>query len=370
MIDLSEASPHQPPQPDQPPQHTQSDYGLRPEAQAFPMMLVLSLVYPCNAKCPHCPYTNSNIRQSYRDAPYMGEALFKKIADEAGPHGAYLRISGGGEPMLHEQATQLFLYAKAQGCKIGLITNGSLFDEENSRALLAAGVDMIEFSVDAADASVYEEVRKGLDWDTLVTNVKRFLAIRKEIRGVSRIVASGVHQKGVVLDAAEKFWMEEIGIDAFIKRKFLTWGENTTLDGDRSADDTPYIDTDTVPCPFLFERLNIDTRGNVMVCGFDIAAKTSMGNVNDDTIAGIWHGAGFEHYRTLHLENRGKELELCASCPDWRYRSWKHNYWKVIGKAEESRQKKLGVSGEGDASSPGAVFSPSHTSSPTHSDGS
>ena len=55
---------------------------------------------------------------------------------KSGPHGAYLRISGGGEPMLHPQATELLVYAKSNGCKIGLITNGSLFDEENSRALL------------------------------------------------------------------------------------------------------------------------------------------------------------------------------------------------------------------------------------------
>ena len=74
--------------------HTQEEYGLRPEAAEFPMMLVLSFVYPCNALCPHCPYTNSNIRKEYRDAPVMPEAIFKKIADESGPFGAYLRISG------------------------------------------------------------------------------------------------------------------------------------------------------------------------------------------------------------------------------------------------------------------------------------
>ena len=49
------------------------------------MMLVLSFVYPCNALCPHCPYTNSNIRKEYRDVPFMPEATFKKIADESGP---------------------------------------------------------------------------------------------------------------------------------------------------------------------------------------------------------------------------------------------------------------------------------------------
>lgn len=320
----------------------QAEYGLRPEAAKFPMMLVLSYVYPCNALCPHCPYTNSNIRAEYRDAPYMSEAIFKKIADESGPHGAYLRISGGGEPMLHPKATEHLVYAKSVGCKIGLITNGSMFTEENSRALIEAGVDMIEFSVDACDAETYSVVRKGLVWEELTTNVKRMVRLRNELRGTTKVIASAVNQQGVDIDAVEKFWVEGIGVDTLIKRKFLTWGVNTTLDSGKSADPSAYLNTDEVPCPFIFERLNIDSRGNVMVCGYDISANTSMGNVNTHSISDIWHGEGFKFYRDKHLAGRGGEISMCAGCPDWKYRSWHHNYWKVVRNAEEARVAKLG----------------------------
>src|ERR1700719_2714181 len=199
--------------------HTADHYGLRPEASECPMMLVLSFVYPCNALCPHCPYTNSNIRKEYRDAPYMPEVTYKKIADESGRYAAYLRISGGGEPMLHPQATELLVYAKNVGCKIGLITNGSLFDEANSRALLDAGVDMIEFSVDACDPRTYGVVRKGLEWDVLVENARRMLSMRSEHRSSSKIVASAVVQTGIDIDAVEKYWVQDIGMDYLIKRK-------------------------------------------------------------------------------------------------------------------------------------------------------
>jgi len=324
----------------------QDVYGLRPEAAEFPMMLVLSFVYPCNAECPHCPYTNSNIRDTYLDVPYMPEAVFKKIADEAGQYGAYLRISGGGEPMLHPQVIELLTYAKQVGCKIGLITNGSAFTEKHALSLLEAGVDMIEFSVDACDAETYSVVRKGLKWDRLLRNAKRMIEIRNRIGSPSKIVASGVNQQGVDIDAVEKFWRDEIGVDNFIKRKFLTWGSNTSLDGSRSADPTAYLDTDNVPCPFIFERLNIDSRGNVMVCGYDIAANTSMGMVTELSIKDIWHDEGFRHYRDMHLANKGGEIPMCASCPDWKYRSWHHNYWKVVKGAEQQRAvtlQRLGV---------------------------
>jgi radical SAM protein with 4Fe4S-binding SPASM domain len=323
------------------PVHVQDDYGIRPEASAFPMMLVLSFVYPCNAECPHCPYTNSNIRDSYKDAPYMSEEIFKKIADESGPHGAYLRISGGGEPMLHPKAVKLLTYAKEVGCKIGLITNGSAFTERNSRPLLESGVDMIEFSVDACDSETYAIVRKGLKWDRLLRNARRMLEMRNRMGSSSKIVASGVNQKSVDIGAVERFWRDEIGIDNFIKRKFLTWGVNTSLDPSRSADPAPYLDTDQVPCPFIFERLNIDSRGNVMVCGYDIAANTSMGKVGEQSIQDIWHGEGFRHYREKHLAKRGNDISMCRTCPDWKYRSWQHNYWKVVREAEGQRLASL-----------------------------
>jgi len=328
--------------------HAQEKYGLRQDAAEYPMMLVLSFAYPCNAQCPHCPYTNSNIRKEYQDAPYMSEETFKRLADESGPFGAYLRISGGGEPMLHPQATDLLVYAKSKGCKIGLITNGSKFNKENSRALMEAGVDMIEFSVDAMDRETYDRVRKGLDWDTLMESVKRMLRLRVETGSKSKIVASCVHQEGVDADAVEKFWVDNIGIDYMIKRKFLTWGSNTRLDDESSADKTAYLDTEQVPCPFIFERLNIDSRGNIMICGYDISANTRLGNVNEQSVQEIWHGLGFEFYREKHLAGKGSEIPLCSGCPDWKYRSWNHNYWKAVKNAEINRQNKFGELGEHD----------------------
>lgn len=326
----------------------QTNYGLREGAQEYPMMLVLSFAYPCNAQCPHCPYTNSNIRQEYQDAPYMGADLFRKIANESGPYGAFLRISGGGEPMLHPQATELLVYAKNVGCKIGLITNGSKFNEENAIALLEARIDMIEFSVDACDSDTYSRVRKGLNWEVLQENIRRMINLRRQLGSPSKIVASCVHQQGVDVDEVERYWVDNFSIDYMIKRKFLTWGANTNLDDEQSADKSAYLDTQTVPCPFIFERLNIDSRGNIMICGYDISAHTRLGNVNDMPIKEVWHGPGFEFYRNKHLQGEGHEVPMCSGCPDWKYRSWSHNYWKSVSNAEKSRKRKFGELSEND----------------------
>ena len=318
-------------------EHTEKTYGIRSEAMEFPMMCVLSFSYVCNAKCPNCPYTNSEIRSDYKDRPFMNEDTFKIIADQCGEYGAWVRISGGGEPLLHPQAVELIEYAKKAGARVGLITNGSRFTEESSSRLLQANVDMIEFSVDAADPDNYARVRNGLKWENLVANVKRMVEVRNTMKSKTKIIASGVNQEGIDIEVVARFW--EPVVDNFQKRKYLTWGIN---DPSKSADPTPYLPPEErIPCPFIFERLNIDSRGKVMVCGFDIAAVTDMGNVHEKSIKEIWHSNDFEHYRQKHLSGKGDDLELCRNCPDWKYRSWKHNYWKIVDNAERRRQQEI-----------------------------
>jgi len=316
--------------------HTRKSYGIRRQARDFPMMCVLSFTYVCNAKCPNCPYTNSSIRASYKKTPFMKEKTFKIIVDQCGPYGAWIRISGGGEPMLHPKAVELMEYAKKAGAKIGLITNGSKFNVENSRRLLEAGIDMVEFSVDASDSKTYSKVRKGLDWNVLLKNVKRMVQMRNKLKSKTKIIASAVNQAGVCIDKVEKFW--EPIVDNFQKRKYLTWAIN---DPSKTADSSPYLPPEKmIPCPFLFERLNIDSKGKVMVCGFDIAANTDMGNVHKRSIREIWLGKEFEYYRKMHLSHRGNEIKICSNCTDWKYRSWKHNYWKIVKNAEKNRMNK------------------------------
>jgi len=302
------------------------------------MMCVLSFVYVCNAKCPNCPYTNSQIRTDYKDRPFMEETTFKIIADQCGKYGAWVRISGGGEPMLHPKAVELMVYAKKVGARVGLITNGSLFSTENSTQLLEAQIDMIEFSVDAGDPETYGKVRRGLTWDWLLKNVQQMVELRNRLKSLTKIIASGINQVDVNINAVARFW--EPMVDNFQKRKYLTWGIN---DPSRSADPTPYLPPkEMIPCPFIFERLNIDSRGKVMVCGFDIVGKTDMGNIHERSIKEIWHGGEFEYYRQMHLNKRGAEIELCKDCPDWKYRSWRHNYWKIVKSAEKKRRVQLG----------------------------
>ena len=78
-----------------------------------------------------------------------------------------------------------------------------------------------------------------------------------------------------------------------------------------------------------------------MVCGYDISASTSMGNVNTDpsAISGTEKASGSIATSTLP---GGARTSRCApGVSDWKYRSWQHNYWKVVKNAEAARERKL-----------------------------
>jgi len=319
--------------------HLPKKFGFKEGAEDFPLMVVVSATYVCNARCPNCPYTNSEIRKNYSDAPFIKPEIFKKIADECGKYDSYIRITGGGEPLLHPQMIDLIGYAKKVGCKIGLITNGSLLTPDKADRLLAVDTDVIEISADAADERTYSKVRRGLDFNTLVNNVRYLVKKRNQMKSKTKVVVSVVNQEAVKdkLTDIVKYW-EKI-VDKVQVRKYLTWG----FLKEKSGDPTPYLPV-RVSCPFPFERLNIDTRGKIEFCGFDIAGETDFGNVMKTTIQSVWTGKRFSAWRRLILEGKYEEIPVCKKCTDWKYRSWKYNYWKVVRDAERSRKNKLGSS--------------------------
>lgn len=310
------------------------------EAKLFPKMVVINAIFPCNALCPHCPYTASTLRKEPRakEFPWISEEIFKSIADQTGQYQATLRISGAGEPMLHPQMVDLIVYAKSVGCKVGLINNGSLMNEENARRLLEAKTEMIEFSVDAADPDTYDIVRKGLNFEKTVANIKKTVELRNKLSPETTIIASVVNQKIVEdkIDSIVAFW--DAIVDKVQVRKYLTWDINDLKD---SADVAAYLEADDTPCPIPFDRLLIDTNGDIRFCIYDIKAQTTWGNVLKEPISEVWTGKNFEWLRQIHNDGEYQKMKICSTCLDRQFRSWNYNYFHLRETAKKRKEEKI-----------------------------
>jgi MoaA/NifB/PqqE/SkfB family radical SAM enzyme len=351
-----------------------TEYGLRPGAEEFPLMVVIAAVYPCNLGCPFCPYTdgNSEIRKYYHDrgGDLMPVGLWNKMAEECGEYGAWMRITGGGEPMLHKNMTEMIEHAKVKGARVWLNTNGSMFGpmekhRDRLRRIIFAGVDLIEFSMDAADAATYALLRPPHGgpprhpekwWNHHLDNIKAALEIRKELATPTRIVVSMIRQEAMdeKLEEGVRFWLRDIGVDDVITRKYLTWDDNTTLPLGQALDRHLYAELPeekAEPCVWPFERLNVDTLGRIALCGQDISFRTSdlFPNANDAPLKEIWQGEMFNWYRRMHLEGRGAECFPCRGCSAWLagVRDWKYGWLRVLNTSgehvKEVMRRDLGV---------------------------
>ena len=341
---------------------SQGDLLAERDASKFPLMIVTSIVYPCNFGCPNCPYTdeNSDLRKFYRNnnADRLPRELWDKIADECGKYGSYIRCTGGGEPLLHPELPEMISSAKSKGAKVWLNTNGSMFGPDRKgidrlHKILDSNVDMIEFSMDAADPETYAKLRppiSGKDsrsnqkrWNDQVNNIKNALELRKwKPNCSSKIVVSMIRQKDLLdVSSAEKFWREEIKVDNVITRKFLSWDDNTKINLDQSIDEKLYTkevfenDFSTLsPCVWLFERLNIDTLGRFALCGQDISFSTQaeFPTLYNSTIEDVWQGEVFKKYRKAHINGKAGLLHPCKNCSAWKagVRDWNYGWLNVI----------------------------------------
>lgn len=301
--------------------------ALAEQTKYFPKMVVINSTYLCNASCIHCPYTNSSIRKEERakQYPYILPEVFRVIADQVGEKAATLRISGAGEPFLNSNLVDYICYAHKKGCKVGVINNGSLFTEEKAIIILEHDIEMIEFSVDAADPKTYAAIRKGLNFEKTLNNIERAVALREKLKANTKIIVSVVNQKLISdkIDEIVTFWKKRV--DQVQVRKYLTWDIN---DLENSGDITPYLEPDK-PCPFPFDRMLTDTNGDVRFCVYDIKGKTRWGNVLEQSISEIWQNESFNSLRSIHKKKEFHKMEICDKCLDRQFRSWNYNYFHL-----------------------------------------
>jgi radical SAM protein with 4Fe4S-binding SPASM domain len=318
--------------------HLPQRFGLKEGAEDLPLMILPQVSNICNSNCPHCWFTaNPELRK--RDGiPFMSGLLLRRIIDEvAQSHDPQplIRVTGTGEPFLMPELTDLLVYGCAEkSIRAAVITNGSLLTPERSARLIDSGIEALEISADAADSKTYRRIRPGLNFQVLMDNIQHMVRYRNRTGAKTKILVSFVeNSREIDPDAVEAFWA--IRVDNVIRRKYLTYGQTSE---DYYSKDTYLPPDQRVPCPYPFERMVITANGNVTFCNFDVEDGYYVGNVQDDSISGIWRGTRFEAWRKLVLEGRFEDMPLCCKCNDWKYKSWTHNFFKVLNSA--GREKK------------------------------
>lgn len=270
----------------------------RDRAPRLPEIVQIEATNICNAKCTFCPRDDMTRRQGIMDW-----ALYQKIVDECAALGiGHVRMHNYGEAFVDKKLPEKIAYAKSKGIReVGVITNGSLLGPEVARAVVSAGLDAINVSLDAAGKETFESTRIGLKYDRVIANVEGLVRIRRELgRTRPKLILSFVRQDN---SAEEQAFIDHWSAvaDKIHVTNLHNWAGTLKRRGDVNF-----------PCYRQWLTFTALWDGRVSLCCADLDGRVVLGDLNTQSIAEIWNGEPYRLVRREQLESGGPAI--CRHC--------------------------------------------------------
>jgi radical SAM protein with 4Fe4S-binding SPASM domain len=214
----------------------------------------------------------------------------------------HVRVHNYGEPFLDKQLVEKVRYAKSKGiAEVGMISNGSLINEDLARGMIDAGLDAINISVDASGKEVFEATRLHLKYDDVIQNVRTLARLRNESgRTHPKLILSFVRQNNSAEEAN------------FIKEWTQVADKIHITDLHNWAGTLNATSNVTYPCYRMWQTFTVLWDGRVSLCCADFDGRHILGDLRTSSIAEIWNGKAYLEVRRQHLESGGPEI--CRSC--------------------------------------------------------
>ncbi len=271
----------------------------------FPDHVDIEISSTCNMKCPMC-YTITDEFKTHIKKKFMGLDLFKRIIDECVKYGTYsIRISLRGEPFMHKNVIEMIRYAKDNGIKeVSSLTNNLAMTPALFKDVMDAGLDWLTISFDGL-GKTYEWIRKPAGFEESYEKIKEYKRIKVKEHSWKPVIKVQTVWPAIKDNAKEYFnafepYVDDIAINPLID--YLHKDEDIAYEGN-------FI------CPVLYQRLAISSDGIVLLCSNDEFNEHTIGNVNTETIYGIWHGEKLKKAREIHERYEGvKLLAPCKQC--------------------------------------------------------
>jgi radical SAM protein with 4Fe4S-binding SPASM domain len=273
----------------------------------FPLHLLIEPTSICNLRCVMC----FQVDTTFTKREYMGMMpweLFTSVVDQAREHRCNaITLASRGEPTLHRRFGEMLQYiADAGVMDIKINTNATKLTEKLTHEILAAGVNQVVFSVDAATKATYESIRVLGKFEQVVENIDRFNTIRAvhypQSPTVTRISGVLVRDDQDVEQMSE-FWSSRVD-QIVINRAIPRW----------DSYNNPLVDS-TDACGLLWERMYVWYDGTVNPCDFDYKSCLAIGNASEAPLSQLWTSEPYRRLREAHLQAQRTSCYPCDRCP-------------------------------------------------------
>ena len=297
--------------------------ALRVDAP-IPRSVKIELCGRCNYRCGFCAI-RAREAQPTTD---MEWSLFARITREMVEAGVEeIGLFYLGEPFLApDLLTRAVRYLKTDlGVPyVFVTTNGSLATPARVRAVMAAGLDSLKFSINAADDPQFADVMQVSPrlYARALEHLREARAMRDAEGFACRLYASSIRYDGdqqtrmeALLEAQvlpyvdQHYWLPlySMGSVATAREAELGYRPIAGNQGRIGALREP------LPCWSVFTEGHVTSRGHLSACCFDADDRFSMADLTVQPFAEAWASPAFQALRAAHLR-RDVSDTICASC--------------------------------------------------------
>lgn len=230
----------------------------------------------CNFHCKFCPSGNLELMKKTNGRghgpidfnTYCG--IIDSLKEFPDPV-RVIRLYKEGEPLLHPRFAELVSYAKASPKvqRVDTTTNASLLTKDRSLAIIEAGLDRINISVEGINAEQYREFSgHKMRYEEFVDNIAFFYDNKKQCEMNIKI-------NGDILtaDQEEEFYsiFGNITDGISVERTIYYWPKykEMKVDYDESVTLLGGTSREVQICPYVFYEMCINSDGSYSLCRFD-----------------------------------------------------------------------------------------------------
>lgn len=283
--------------------------------ETFPKFFLIETINVCNARCVMC---GVNFRKQKKGI--MSEELFDKIKNEIAEykdHVEKVMLYLDGEPLLDRYLISRIKAVKEAGIKkVNIASNASLLNGKKAVELIDAGLDEVYITIDSLKKGIYEQIRKGLCFETVKNNILEFIKIRNQLNPKLSIRIQMVLQElnHEEKDDFIKYWTPLLAEnDQVVVQKAHNWGSQiqTMKFGDENT-------VNRIPCIAIWGTFCIHMNGMAGLCCMDTDTTIPLGNIMQKSIKEIWNSKQLQAIRQKHISGERYTIPLCDGCTLWR----------------------------------------------------
>jgi radical SAM protein with 4Fe4S-binding SPASM domain len=291
-----------------------------------PLSMYVEPTRHCNLKCFYCMHATRGVPDGALDKmgfkiAHMDMDLWDKLITDIMRFPSQPKrvcFSGIGEPLTNPHLPEMGIKLRQAGFvgRIDVITNGVLLTPKTSDALVDAGFNRIQISVQGLTGEKSKLISGvAIDMDAYVKNIAYLYKNKKSTDIFIKIIDANLENE----EEKKQFFDMFTGLCDTIFVEHLVVMQQQMGDHGGRADITRNLNNEVVEkrivCAPMFYFLQVNIDGDTYPCSTPgLPSGFSMGNAHEYSLLEIWNGARRNKMIRTNLTHGYAVLEACSAC--------------------------------------------------------